>query len=246
MSSVMLMDLRCAAFGLDLRNASRVYFLHPVLDTQVEAQAIGRARRICQTKDVTVETLVLKDSFEGFLVERRQQMTAGEQRQCKSILDDKPIKEFIEKAKLIPLPETEDQGLSQTALLKEPQFVFGRTFARAFMRGVDNPDEDLVALPSPTRPKAVRIDDAPPVTTDAVGDDIQYEKKAKRPRKRMTSTTGAPATKRKRVGFAVEPISASEPSTTPTTPVSASNGIEVTADVQSSKMAVVRSSVFGS
>jgi superfamily II DNA or RNA helicase len=241
----MLMDLRCAAFGLDLRNASRVYFLHPVLDTQVEAQAIGRARRICQTKDVTVETLVLKDSFEAFLVERRQQMTAGEQRQCKSILDDKPIKEFIENAGLIPLPETEDEGLSQTAMLKEPQFVFGRTFARAFMRGVDNPDEDLVALPSPTRLRAVRAEEPPSVASDAISDDIQYEKKAKRPRKRTTSVAGISASKRKRVGFAAEPSSASGSSTTPTTPSSASNGTEIVGDIQPSTVAVVRSSIFG-
>ena len=41
---------------------SNIALINPVLNPQVEAQAIGRARRISQHRAVSVETLVLKDS----------------------------------------------------------------------------------------------------------------------------------------------------------------------------------------
>jgi SNF2 family DNA or RNA helicase len=78
------MDISQAAFGLDMRSASRIYFLSPVLNPQVEAQAIGRARRISQQKPVTVETLVLRGSIEEFMVERRKNMTQAEHRKVKT------------------------------------------------------------------------------------------------------------------------------------------------------------------
>ena len=122
------MDIGVGAFGVDLL-ASRVYFINPVLDPQVEAQAIGRARRTSQKRSVTVETLVLRGSLEELILRRREEMTQAEQRKCKSMLDDKPIYEWIANAKILPLPEGEgevdDDGLAQTAMLQEPQLIFG-------------------------------------------------------------------------------------------------------------------------
>ncbi|EFX04749.1 snf2 family helicase [Grosmannia clavigera kw1407] len=92
---VLLMDLSQAAFGLDMRSASRIYFIGPVLNPQVEAQAIGRVRRISQQRQVSVETLVLRDSVEELIVERRRSMTQAEHRTMKTILDDRPIFEWI-------------------------------------------------------------------------------------------------------------------------------------------------------
>ncbi|ORY57522.1 P-loop containing nucleoside triphosphate hydrolase protein [Pseudomassariella vexata] len=135
---VLLMDISQAAFGLDMRSASRIYFISPVLNPQVEAQAIGRARRISQQKPVTVETLVLSGSIEEVIIERRKTMTQAEHRKVKSLIDDKPIYDWILNAKTIPLPELED-GVAQTAMLKTPQFVFGRGFGREL-----HPDEGLV------------------------------------------------------------------------------------------------------
>lgn len=132
------MDITQAAFGLDMRTASRIYFINPVLNPQVEAQAIGRARRISQDKPVTVETLVLRDSIEEFMVERRKNMTQAEHRKAKSILDDRPMYEWILNAKIIPLPGIEE-GVAQTARLEVPQYVFGRGFGRQL-----HPDEDLI------------------------------------------------------------------------------------------------------
>ncbi|KAG7292060.1 hypothetical protein NEMBOFW57_002091 [Staphylotrichum longicolle] len=107
---VLLMDISQAAFGLDMRSASRIYFLHPVLNPQVEAQAIGRARRISQQKPVSVETLVLRGSVEEVIVRRRGEMTQAEQWKCRSILDDGMIYRWILEARILPLPALDGDG----------------------------------------------------------------------------------------------------------------------------------------
>lgn len=136
------MDLSQAAFGLDMRTASRIYFLTPVLNPQVEQQAIGRARRLTQPKPITVETLVLKGSIEELIVERREAIPQAEHRKIKSILDDKPIHDWILNARILPMPEN-IPDLAQTARLETPQLIFGRGFGREV-----HPDEGLV-LASP-------------------------------------------------------------------------------------------------
>jgi Superfamily II DNA/RNA helicases, SNF2 family len=148
------MDITQAAFGLDMRSASRIYFINPVLNPQVEAQAIGRTRRISQQKPVTVETLVLRGSVEEVIVCRRKEMTQAEQWRCKSILDDKPIYEWILNVKILEMPglregESESRSEEQMAWLERPLLLFRKGFGR----GVEHPDQDLVALKngSPTR-----------------------------------------------------------------------------------------------
>ncbi|KAI8629411.1 hypothetical protein F5Y19DRAFT_81106 [Xylariaceae sp. FL1651] len=135
---VLLMDISQAAFGLDMRSASRIYFISPVLNPQVVAQAIGRARRISQKKPVFVETLVLRNSIEEVVVDRREHMTQAEHSRIKNVLDDGKIKEWIRNPNIIPISDREE-GLEQTALLAIPQYVFGRGFGRAL-----HPDEGLV------------------------------------------------------------------------------------------------------
>ncbi|KAK7752840.1 hypothetical protein SLS62_005182 [Diatrype stigma] len=156
---VLLMDISQAAFGLDMRSASRIYFLAPVLNPQVEAQAIGRARRISQQKPVTVETLVLRGSIEELIVQRRHCMTQAEHRRVSSILDDRPMYEWILNVRIMPMDGSGadgggggcGDGLAQTAALKTPQFVFGRGFGRNF-----DPDEGLLSLA--TTPDAKKRD----------------------------------------------------------------------------------------
>lgn len=147
------MDISQAAFGLDMRSASLIYFISPVLNPQVEAQAIGRARRISQHKPVTVETLVLRGSIEEFMVERRKDMTQSEHRRIKNILDDKPTHDWILNARIIPMPHV-DNNFAQTARLKLPQFVFGRGFGRD-----SDPDADLI-LDNPTMELGLREPEA--------------------------------------------------------------------------------------
>ncbi|RGP58747.1 DNA repair rad8 [Fusarium longipes] len=145
---VLLMDISQAAFGLDMREASRIYFISPVLNPQIEAQAIGRARRISQKKAVFVETLVLKNSIEEVILERKQHMTQAEHRQVQSILDVGPIYNWIKNARINPMPMVggEVSKESQMAPLETPQYIFRRGFGR-----IMHPDEGLVLDDSPTR-----------------------------------------------------------------------------------------------
>ena len=143
-SRVLLMDLTQAAFGLDMRGASRIYFISPVLNPQVEAQAIGRVRRISQQKPVSVETLVLRGSIDEVLLERKQHMSQAEHRKVKSVLDIQSIYNWIKLASMVPLTDVNGNPInespeSQMAPLKIPQQVFGRGFGRAI-----HPDEGIL------------------------------------------------------------------------------------------------------
>jgi len=133
------MDVSQAAFGLNLQAASRIYFVNPVLNPQVEAQAIGRVRRISQKRQVTVETLVLRGSVEEVIVERRRHMTQAEHRRMRSLLDDRPLYDWILNARVRPMPGDVPAPIDQTSRLAVPQFLFGRGFGR-----VEHPDEGLV------------------------------------------------------------------------------------------------------
>ena len=141
---VMLMNIHEAAHGLHVACASRVFFINPVWQPNVEAQAIKRAHRIGQTRPVYVETLVLKGTLEDQMLQRRKGMTVQEhQRAEKSLLDDEPMSAIIKDARLIPLRESESEDIEkQAADLASPIKLFGR----AGNSSVDpkNPYADLV------------------------------------------------------------------------------------------------------
>lgn len=125
---VMLMDVRQAAHGLHIASASRVFFVNPVWQPNVEAQAIKRAHRIGQARPVFVETLVLKDTLEHQMLQRRKTMTAPEHFDAeKSLLDDPIMSDLIKDAKFIPFTDQEVKDPRyQMAPLQHPQQLFGR------------------------------------------------------------------------------------------------------------------------
>lgn len=103
---VLIMDLRLAAHGLTIISATRVYFISPVWERSVEAQAIKRAHRIGQTKDVYVETLVLKGTLEEEIYRKRSHESESgvsetklqqSLKKKKYLIDDTGIQEFILK-----------------------------------------------------------------------------------------------------------------------------------------------------
>ncbi|KAI4239321.1 MAG: hypothetical protein L6R40_005536 [Gallowayella cf. fulva] len=140
---ILLMDVRQAAHGLHIAAASRVFFVNPVWQPTVEAQAIKRAHRIGQTKPVFVETLVLKDTLEDRMLQRRKNMSAQEHHKAeKSLLDDDVMEQLIKNADFIPLLEEEMEDVRrQMAPLKEAQKIFGRVIAST---QAEDPDGDLV------------------------------------------------------------------------------------------------------
>lgn len=85
----LIMDLKLAAHGLTIIAATHVYFINPVWKKSLEAQAIKRAHRIGQTKDVYVETLILKDTLEEEIYKQSSQ-TSG-----KFLMDNLMMQKYI-------------------------------------------------------------------------------------------------------------------------------------------------------
>ncbi|KAK4953154.1 hypothetical protein LTR10_008860 [Elasticomyces elasticus] len=125
-SRVLLMDVRQAAFGLNLSSASRIFFVNPVCRPNIEAQALKRAHRIGQTRKVYVETLVLKGTIEEKMLERAKRMTRSEHADAKALEDDGGIREIIQSARMLPVSQEERQGCGQMARLEEKQQLWGR------------------------------------------------------------------------------------------------------------------------
>lgn len=141
---ILLMNVHQAAHGLHIATASRVFFVNPVWQPNVEAQAIKRAHRIGQTRPVYVETLVLKDTLEDQMLQRRKAMTAPEHQKAEqSLLDDDTMSSIIKNAEFIPLLEAERDDLSkQMAELETPYQIFARPGKGE--GNVDDPDADLI------------------------------------------------------------------------------------------------------
>ncbi|OAQ27102.1 hypothetical protein K457DRAFT_157153 [Linnemannia elongata AG-77] len=101
--STIIMDTGLAAYGIDLSSASRVYFVSPVWKTATLRQAIKRAHRIGQVRPVFVETLVIRDSFEEKILNRRRE------------IDDNPRGESMEPAPSSLSPFGGDVGESSSS-----------------------------------------------------------------------------------------------------------------------------------
>ncbi|TAQ84976.1 hypothetical protein B7494_g6688 [Chlorociboria aeruginascens] len=82
---------------------------------------------------------LLRGSIEEVILQRRKDMSTEEVKECKTILDDVLLYDWIKNVRFLPLPEEEVAGADQMAKLQTPQLVFGRG-ARSFL----HPDDDLV------------------------------------------------------------------------------------------------------
>jgi hypothetical protein len=123
---VLLMDIRCGAYGLNVNKASRVFFINPVCSPSSEAQAIKRSHRIGQDKPVHVETLVLKGTIEEAIFERSKNMTRTEHLEATQLSDDRGVATIIQNARALPVSLKEGVGRAQMAGLSKPIQIFGR------------------------------------------------------------------------------------------------------------------------
>lgn len=73
---VMLISLKAGNAGLNLNTASRVIILDPFWNPFVEEQAIDRAHRLGQTRDVEVQRLLIKETVEDRIVELQEKKRA--------------------------------------------------------------------------------------------------------------------------------------------------------------------------
>ena len=72
---VLRLDLKLSAQDHEITAATRIFFVNPVWNKAMEAQAIKRAHRTGQTRPVHVEILVLQDTLEHAMLRRRDRMT---------------------------------------------------------------------------------------------------------------------------------------------------------------------------
>lgn len=135
MLRVLLMDVRLGALGLNVNQASRVYFINPVCRPSTEAQAVKRAHRIGQTKPVYVETLILTGTIEEAMFERSKTMTRNEHMEAKTLEDDQMITDIIKNARFLPVDPEEAVGERRMAPLEKSEQLFGRPGRGAMRRG---------------------------------------------------------------------------------------------------------------
>jgi SNF2 family DNA or RNA helicase len=74
-SLALLLQIQCGGTGLNLQAATRVYLLSPQWNPCVEAQALGRAHRMGQTRPVVAQRLVMRGTVdEHFLAMQRRKL----------------------------------------------------------------------------------------------------------------------------------------------------------------------------
>jgi hypothetical protein len=122
---VLLIDVACGALGLNLNAASIILIVNPINRPGLEAQAIKRAHRIGQTKEVLVETLILENTIEHAIFDRAKKMSRAQHSEAKELEDDAGITEIIQNAQILPTSDQE-QGARKFAMLNIPQQLFGR------------------------------------------------------------------------------------------------------------------------
>lgn len=151
---ILLMDVRCGAYGLNVNKASRVFFVNPCCRPSTEAQAIKRAHRIGQDKPVFVETLVLKGTIEEAIFERSNAMTQTEHKEARVLEDDRKVSSIIQNAKLLHIDPNDAITEMQMAKLEAPEQLFGRSGrgdARIAGIDIETGDKDEVKIPNPPK-----------------------------------------------------------------------------------------------
>lgn len=106
----LIMDLKLAAHGLTIISATRVYFISPVWQRSIEAQAIKRAHRIGQANEVYVETLVLKGTLEEEIYRRRESSNDDDSNNEKRfVIDDTGMQDYVLRNNFLEHDESEQE-----------------------------------------------------------------------------------------------------------------------------------------
>ncbi|KAF3905783.1 hypothetical protein AA313_de0204549 [Arthrobotrys entomopaga] len=182
---VFLLDVSQAAQGIHLGSASRVFFVNPIWQPpSVLAQAMKRAHRIGQTKPVYVETLILKDTIEETIFNRKNQMNENDFRGKKLMVDDEGLRNLLTKEPFVDIAgagEVEVGEEEMFARLEVPQGIFGEG---KIGDSPEHPDLDIVTLKRESVPTSRA--GTPAVATTMELENVQVKKeKEKKAKKRV-------------------------------------------------------------
>jgi len=98
--NIIVMDVNKAAWGINMIAANYIFFMEPLDDRSKEAQAIKRAHRIGQHREVFVEKLVIEGSVEELMVkyvEENHNKKDGKKR----TEDDKKMHHFLKNVEFL-------------------------------------------------------------------------------------------------------------------------------------------------
>lgn len=84
--SIILLSTKCAGVGLTLTCACHLFFMEPIMDQNVEKQAIGRLVRLGQQNIVSIYNLMVKDSIDAEIMKFRQRKTERGKRYNTSVM----------------------------------------------------------------------------------------------------------------------------------------------------------------
>lgn len=110
----LIMDIKLASRGLTIISATRMYFISPVWQKEIEAQAIKRAHRIGQTLPVHVETLILEGTLEEEMYRRRRQLEDTEE-SSKDVYEDHGMKDYFEHHEFLEMDVDDSEYSSFSA-----------------------------------------------------------------------------------------------------------------------------------
>lgn len=93
---VLIMDLKLASHGLTIIEATQIFFINPVWNQSIEAQAIKRSHRIGQMNEVFVETLILENTLEEEMYKARgNDVDTENENKNIELIDHTNIKNYI-------------------------------------------------------------------------------------------------------------------------------------------------------
>lgn len=76
---IILVSIGAGGLGLNLTSANKAYVMEPQFNPAAEAQAVDRVHRLGQTREVTIKRFVMRNSFEGKILDlQRKKKTLAE------------------------------------------------------------------------------------------------------------------------------------------------------------------------
>jgi len=102
---VILMKTQLAAYGINLYAANYVFFVDPIWDLAQEAQAIKRAHRIGQIREVFIEKLILEGTIDETVNDLISLLEKGglSTEKDKKIAEERKVHRLLENCSLIPV-----------------------------------------------------------------------------------------------------------------------------------------------
>lgn len=137
----LIMDLKLASHGLTIIAATHVFFINPVWNQSVEAQAIKRCHRIGQINEVFVETLILENTLEEEMYNMRNDVKDSSNIE---LIDHSKIKDYILKFPFLKL-YGDESCTEEYSNLNVPSGLFGEINK---LSSEDDDDGDAITLRS--------------------------------------------------------------------------------------------------